>query len=42
MRDKNIQDSHFVSGEGVRVDESYMLWIEEIKLRYKKAQIKQR
>lgn len=40
MDKKDIQQPHFVSGEGVHVDESYMLWIEEIKSRYKRAQIK--
>lgn len=40
MSKKNMQTPHFVSGEDVHVDESYMLWIEEIKSRYKKSQIK--
>lgn len=40
MNKKDIQSPHFVSGEGVHVDESYMQWIEEIKNRYKRAQIK--
>lgn len=40
MSKKDMQNPHFVSSEGVHVDESYMLWIEEIKSRYKKAQIK--
>lgn len=40
MNTKDIQTPHFVSSEGVHVDESYMLWIEEIKSRYKKTQIK--
>lgn len=40
MNKKDIQNPHFVSGDGVHVDESYMLWIEEIKSRYRKAQIK--
>lgn len=35
-----MQNPHFVSSEGAYVDESYMLWIEEIKSRYKKTQIK--
>lgn len=40
MEKKDIQNPHFASSEGVHVDESYMLWIEEIKSRYKKTQIK--
>lgn len=40
MDKKDIQRPHFVSGEGVHVDENYMLWIEKIKSRYKRAQIK--
>lgn len=40
MNMKDIQTPHFVSSEGVHVDESYMLWIEDIKSRYKKSQIK--
>ena len=40
MSKKNMQTPHFVSGEDVHVDESYMLWIEDIKSRYKKSQIK--
>ncbi|MCD8296050.1 MAG: PDDEXK nuclease domain-containing protein [Prevotella sp.] len=40
MERKDIQNPHFASSVGVHVDESYMLWIEEIKNRYKKAQIK--
>lgn len=40
MKEKDIHNPHFVSSERVRVDESYMLWIEEIKGRYKKTQIK--
>lgn len=40
MEKKNIRNPHFASSEGARVDESYMLWIEEIKSRYKKTQIK--
>ncbi len=40
MKRKDIQNPHFASSVGVHVDESYMLWIEEIKSRYKKAQIK--
>ena len=40
MNKKDIQQPHFVSSKGVQVDESYILWIEEIKSRYKKAQIK--
>lgn len=40
MEKKDIQNPHFVSSEGTNVDESYMLWLEEIKSRYKKTQIK--
>lgn len=40
MKKKDIRNPHFASSEGVHVDESYMLWIEEIKSRYKKTQIK--
>ena len=40
MSKKNMPTPHFVSGEDVHVDESYMLWIEDIKSRYKKSQIK--
>ncbi len=37
MEKKDIQNPHFASSEGTNVDESYMLWIEEIKSRYKKT-----
>lgn len=40
MEKKNIQNPHFISSQGVHIDESYMLWIDEIKIRYKKTQIK--
>lgn len=40
MEKKDIQHPHFASSEGAHADESYMLWIEEIKSRYKKTQIK--
>ena len=40
MEKKDIWNPHFASSEGARVDESYMLWIEEIKSRYKKTQVK--
>lgn len=38
--EKDIQGPHFASSEGVHVDGSYILWIEEIKSRYRKSQIK--
>ncbi len=40
MEKKDIKNPHFVSSGGAYVDESYILWIEEIKSRYKKARIK--
>lgn len=40
MEKKDMKNPHFVSSGGVYADESYMLWIEEIKSRYKKTQIK--
>ena len=40
MEKEDIRNPHFASSEGAHVDESYMLWIEEIKSRYKKTQIK--
>lgn len=40
MEKKNIQNPHFISSQGVHIDENYMLWIDEIKIRYKKTQIK--
>lgn len=33
MERRDIQNPHFASSERVHVDESYMLWIEEIKSR---------
>lgn len=40
MEKKDIHNPHFASSEGTYVNEGYMLWIEEIKSRYKKTQAK--
>ena len=37
---KDEKNPHFASSQDVHIDESYVSWIEELKSRYQKAQIK--
>ena len=42
MNRNDIQNPHFVSSEGILIEESHMIWIEEIECRYSEFTVKRK